>query len=51
MYRRGVAHAEKNNYELAISDFNNVLDIEPSNAAAIQQLKVISIYTSTLALV
>lgn len=41
LYRRGVAHAEKNNYELAISDFNNVLDIEPSNAAAIQQLKAV----------
>ena len=41
LYRRGVAHAELNNYEDALDDLNNVLDLEPTNKAAAQRLKVI----------
>ena len=40
LYRRGVSNALLNNFDEAISDFNNLLLLEPSNKAAQQKLKV-----------
>ena len=40
MYRRGVSNSMLNNFDDAISDFNNLLLLEPSNKAAQQKLKV-----------
>jgi len=39
LYRRGVSNALLNNFDEAISDFNNLLLLEPSNKAAQQKLK------------
>ena len=44
LYRRGVSHAELNNYEDALTDLNNVLDLEPTNKAATQRLKVTCVH-------
>lgn len=43
LYRRGVSHAELNNYEEALTDLNSVLVLEPTNKAATQRLKVVKI--------